>query len=85
MAVGITFAFLGVNIVYAAILIGITTFIISAFGVRIGTLFGIRFKSKAEIAGGIVLVLLGTENTSTTFRNFLENHLYTFTLITKES
>lgn len=53
MAVGITFAFLGVNIVYAAILIGITTFIISAFGIRIGTLFGIRFKSKAEFAGGI--------------------------------
>lgn len=61
MAVGITFAFLGVNIVYAAILIGITTFIISAFGVRIGTLFGIRFKSKAEFAGGVVLILLGTK------------------------
>lgn len=61
MAVGITFAFLGVNIVYAAILIGITTFIISAFGIRIGTLFGIRFKSKAEFAGGIVLILLGTK------------------------
>ena len=57
MAVGITFAFLGVNIVYAAIL----TFIISAFGIRIGTLFGIRFKSKAEFAGGIVLILLGTK------------------------
>lgn len=61
LAVGITFAFLNVNIFYAVIFIGITTFILSAAGVKIGQLFGAKFKSKAELAGGIVLILMGTK------------------------
>lgn len=59
LAVGITFAFLKVNIIYAVIFIGITTFILSAAGVKIGQIFGAKFKSKAELAGGIVLILMG--------------------------
>ena len=57
LAIGVTFAFLGVNIVEAIILIGITTGIIS--GLKIGNVFGSRYKSKAEMAGGIVLILMG--------------------------
>lgn len=59
LAVGVTFAFLRVNIFAAAAFIGCTTFICSAVGVKIGSIFGIRFKSKAELAGGIILILLG--------------------------
>jgi len=59
LAVGVSFAFLQVNIVPAVLFIGITTFILSAAGVKIGNLFGVRFKSKAELAGGIILVLIG--------------------------
>ena len=59
LAVGITFAFLKVNILYAVIFIGITTFVLSAAGVKIGQLFGVRFKSGAELAGGAVLILMG--------------------------
>ena len=59
LAVGITFAFLKVNILYAVVFIGITTFVLSAAGVKIGQLFGTRFKSRAELAGGIVLILMG--------------------------
>ncbi|MDD7388945.1 MAG: manganese efflux pump MntP family protein [Lachnospiraceae bacterium] len=59
LAVGITFAFLRVNIVAAAIFIGCTTFVFSAAGVKIGSVFGTRYKSKAEMAGGIILILLG--------------------------
>ena len=59
LAIGVTFAFLGVNIVEAIILIGITTGIISGVGLRIGNVFGSRYKSKAEMAGGIVLILMG--------------------------
>lgn len=59
LAVGITFAFLGVSIVTAAVLIGCTTFIISAAGVKIGNVFGTKYKKKAEITGGIILILLG--------------------------
>ena len=59
LAVGVTFAFLGVSIVPAVSLIGVITFILSAVGVYVGHLFGARFKSKAELAGGIVLILMG--------------------------
>ena len=59
LAVGITFAFLNVNIVMAALLIGTCTFIISAAGVKIGNIFGTRYKSRAEFVGGVILVLLG--------------------------
>lgn len=59
LAIGVTFAFLGVNIVEAIILIGITTGIISGVGLKIGNVLGSRYKSKAEMAGGIVLILMG--------------------------
>lgn len=59
LAVGITFAFLEVNILLAISLIGIITFILSMIGVHVGHVFGSKYKSKAELAGGIVLVLLG--------------------------
>ena len=58
-AVGVTFAFLDVNILFAVIVIGVTTFAFSAAGVRIGSVFGEQYKSKAEIAGGIILILIG--------------------------
>ncbi|MCH5191124.1 MAG: manganese efflux pump [Oscillospiraceae bacterium] len=59
LAVGITFAFLGVNIGASVSLIGATTFILSAVGVFIGHKFGAKYKSKAELAGGIILILIG--------------------------
>lgn len=59
LAVGVTFAFLQVNIIPAITFIGITTFLFSAVGVKIGNVFGSRFKSKAEFFGGLVLVLMG--------------------------
>ena len=59
LAVGITFAFLNVHIVSAAAMIGVCTFLISFAGVKIGNIFGTKYKSKAELAGGIILILLG--------------------------
>lgn len=59
LAVGITFAFLQVNILAAVCIIGLTTFIFSAAGVKIGSVFGSRYKSGAETAGGIILILIG--------------------------
>ncbi|MCL1947780.1 MAG: manganese efflux pump MntP family protein, partial [Chitinivibrionia bacterium] len=59
LAVGVTFAFFKVNIFAAIAIIGLTTFCISICGVKIGNIFGARFKSKAEVFGGIVLVALG--------------------------
>lgn len=59
LAVGITFAFLKVNILFSITIIGITTFILSVIGVFIGNKFGSKFKSKAEIAGGVILILIG--------------------------
>ena len=59
LAVGITFAFLKVNVWAAVALIGGITFITSAAGLKIGNVFGLKFKSKAEIAGGIVLIAIG--------------------------
>ena len=60
LAVGITFAFLQTSIAPAVALIGVITFIISFAGVFIGHKFGARFKTRAELAGGIVLILIGT-------------------------
>lgn len=59
LAVGITFAFLNVSILLAVALIGVVTFTISAVGVKMGNLFGARYKSKAEFFGGAVLILIG--------------------------
>ena len=59
LAVGITFAFLKVNILLAISLISIITFIISVAGVKIGNIFGDKYEKKAEFAGGIILILLG--------------------------
>ena len=62
LAVGITFAFLpGTRIVPAVALIGSITFVFSASGIRLGNVFGLRYKSKAEFAGGVILILLGTK------------------------
>lgn len=68
LAVGITFACVPVNIieatalintVIAVIIIGITTFILSMIGVKVGNIFGTKYKNKAEFAGGVILILLG--------------------------
>ena len=59
LAVGVSLAFLNVSIVPAVSFIGVTTFILSAAGVKIGSIFGTRYKSKAELFGGVVLVLIG--------------------------
>ena len=59
LAVGVTFAFLQVEIVPAIVIIGSVTFVISAAGVFIGNIFGSKYKSRAELAGGIILILLG--------------------------
>ena len=59
LAVGITFAFLNVNLILAITLIGIITFVLSFIGVAIGKKFGNKFKTKAEISGGAILILLG--------------------------
>ena len=60
LAVGITFAFLpDTNVTAAVLFIGIVIFVLSAAGVKIGNLFGTKYKAKAEFAGGLILVLLG--------------------------
>ena len=59
LAVGVTFAFLKVDIILAISLIAFTTFVISMAGVKIGHIFGLKYKSKAEIAGGIILIGMG--------------------------
>lgn len=59
LAVGITFAFLQVNIVPAILLIGIVTFTLSFIGVKIGNVFGVKYKSKAELIGGLILIFMG--------------------------
>ena len=61
LAVGVTFAFLQVKIVPAISFIGATTLILSAIGIRIGNIFGAKYKSKAELVGGIVLILMGVK------------------------
>lgn len=59
LAVGVGFAVVDVNIVPAVTFIGIITFVLSALGVYVGNVFGAKYKSKAELAGGIVLILMG--------------------------
>lgn len=59
LAVGITFAFLGVNIVESMAIIGTTTLVISVAGVAIGHAFGARYEKGATIVGGVVLILIG--------------------------
>ncbi|MGV8084195.1 MAG: manganese efflux pump MntP family protein [Coriobacteriia bacterium] len=61
LAVGVTFAFLDVRIVPAVAFIGVVTFAFSAIGLKIGNVFGTRFKSGAELFGGLVLILIGTK------------------------
>ncbi|MEQ8201039.1 MAG: manganese efflux pump MntP family protein [Syntrophomonadaceae bacterium] len=61
LAVGITFAFLQVSILPSITLIGVTTFILSFIGVALGNRFGTRFESRAEFAGGLVLIFIGTK------------------------
>ena len=60
LAVGISLAMAGdVNIIVAVTLIGITTFLLSALGVKVGNVFGSRYEKKAQLAGGVILILLG--------------------------
>lgn len=61
LAVGITFAFLKVNVGLAVSLIGIITFAISVIGVKIGNVFGCKYEKKAELVGGLILILLGAK------------------------
>lgn len=61
LAVGVTFAFLNVQIIPAISFIGIITFSLSALGVKIGHIFGVKFKSKAEFAGGLILIGMGVK------------------------
>lgn len=59
LAVGITLAFLNVSIIPAVSIIGIITFVISFIGVKVGNIFGDKYKSKAELAGGLILICIG--------------------------
>ena len=59
LAVGVSFAFLQVDIVPAVSFIGVITFLLSALGLKLGSLFGVRYKSRAELIGGIILILIG--------------------------
>ena len=59
LAVGVTFAFLAVNIVPAVSFIGVITFVFGFAGIKIGNVFGTKYKSKAELAGGVILILIG--------------------------
>ena len=59
LAVGVTFGFLQVRILPAVCFIGVITFLLSAAGVKVGSLFGERWRKGAQIAGGVILILLG--------------------------
>ena len=59
LATGVTFATLGVDIVPAVLFIGVTTFTLSAIGLKVGNVFGCRYEKKAQGAGGTILILLG--------------------------
>ena len=59
LAIGVTFAFLQVDIVPAVCLIGVTTFALSCVGVKVGHVFGAKYKARAELSGGVVLILMG--------------------------
>lgn len=68
LAVGVSFAFLKMDITIAVICIGIITFILSLIGVKLGNVFGERYKQKAEITGGIILIFIA-------FKMILENYM----------
>ncbi len=59
LAAGLSLAFIQANVVFSVVFIGVTTFLISMAGVRIGNVFGAKYKAKAETAGGIILIALG--------------------------
>ncbi len=59
LAVGVTFAFMRIAVLPAVCLIGATTFVFSAAGIKIGSIFGTRYRAKAEFAGGIILIVIG--------------------------
>lgn len=59
LAMGVTFAFLRVNILWAVLFIGVITFVLSAIGLKVGNVFGAKYKCKAELLGGAVLILMG--------------------------
>ena len=59
LAVGVSFAFLQVEIIPAVSFIGVITFLFSAVGVKIGSIFGDKYRAKAEICGGVILILIG--------------------------
>ena len=59
LAVGVTYAFLQVDIIPAVSFIGVITFTLSAIGVKVGNVFGVKYKSKAELTGGVILILIG--------------------------
>lgn len=59
LTVGVTFSFLKVNIWFSALLIGIITYVLSIIGVMIGNKFGAKYKAKAEVAGGVILIIMG--------------------------
>jgi len=59
LAVGVSFAFLQVNIVPAVLFIGLTTFVCSVVGVKVGSIFGDKYKARAEFFGGVVLIAMG--------------------------
>lgn len=59
LAVGITFAFLNVNLILAIALIGSITFFLSVIGTKVGNVFGDRYENKAELFGGVILIFLG--------------------------
>lgn len=59
LAIGVTFAFLSVNILPAVSFIGAVTFVLSVVGLWVGNIFGCKYRSKAEVAGGVVLILMG--------------------------
>ncbi len=61
LAVGVSFAFLQVQILPAAVLIGITTFIFGMIGVKIGNVFGAKYEARAELIGGVIFILIGTK------------------------
>ena len=61
LAAGVTFSFLEVNVLFSVCFIGVTTAVLSAVGVKIGHLFGLRLRTRAEVAGGVILMLLGVK------------------------
>ena len=61
LAIGVTFAFLQVNIWTAILIIGVTTFVFSFVGVAIGNFFGSKYSKPASIIGGVILILIGTK------------------------